>query len=1063
MKRSMQSSSYNSHKSKKGAAAATNGTDKREKTIVEEYIELLHEYQKKYGKKIVLFYQVGSFMEVYAVKSPIEGETHFVENPEIENIFSICGFNIGPKSSQTYPIICEDSGRVLAAPIYMGGMQYYLIEKHLTKLSNSGYTCIVYTQEPKGGSFVRKLECIVSCGTHITYEPTDNTYINTNYIMSIWVEKIKVFKKNDLQLLIGLSTTDIFTGKTYFFEYMTQFQLNPTNFDELERQISTFCPSEIIFMSNLEEQEIKSVLKFSNIKSQLIHYVDIEKNEKAQNCAKQRYIQHVFKTYLNNGENIFQTCIEFQTNITATQSFCYLLDFIHEHNPNLIKNITLPVIQNTSTRMILGNQTLKQLNLIEDGSIDRRVGGSGAASASHSSVLTFLNKSCTPMGRRLFHHQFVNPVFDVEWLNGQYKMIDDVITSKIDIDAARQILSSIKDIERMRRQIIIRRFFPSGMYSLYCSLCEISRLSDFIKSKFCGGAAPHEGGVKCYNNNIIECIDENIEEMKGLLEFLDNSFLFDFCKNTSSMTTFENNIFRSGYSVELDDTIKKYEECKAEFKSIYDYLDNLIGMEENSNNCIKIHETEKNGLSFLITKRRGIILKKILEKVGSSETPPPPQFITGIKFISASGQNEEITSPHIQDICKNIFSYKDKLNEIISRLYYKFLETFENTFGTIIEKAANFTAQIDTLICKAYIAKKYNYCKPQIDETTENSYVSAENLRHVLIEHINTSEIYVPNDVCLSEPSSIDTQNSQTTSGVLIYGVNTTGKTSYIRSVGIAIVMAQAGLYVPAQTFKYKPYKSIFSRILGNDNLFHGLSTFAVEMSELRVILKMADNNSLVIGDEVCSGTENQSALSIFVAALMELYEKQCSFLFATHFHEIVDYDEIREMKRLKIKHMSVIYDREQDCLIYERKLRDGAGYRMYGIEICKSLHMPDEFIEKAYKLRSKYYAEIAGALSHKQSTYNSNKIRGLCEKCGKKIARETHHISPQCYAEKDGFIESDDIKFHKNHLQNLMALCEKCHDEEHATSAAAPLSPPSPQITSTKKPVIRRVRLRRI
>jgi len=280
-------------------------------------------------------------------------------------------------------------------------------------------------------------------------------------------------------------------------------------------------------------------------------------------------------------------------------------------------------------------------------------------------------------------------------------------------------------------------------------------------------------------------------------------------------------------------------------------------------------------------------------------------------------------------------------------------------------------------------------------------------------------------------------EDTHTTSGVLIYGVNTTGKTSYIRSVGIAVVMAQAGLYVPAKSFKYKPYKSIFSRIQGNDNLFHGLSTFAVEMSELRVILKMADKYTLVIGDEVCSGTENQSALSIFVAALIELYEKECSFLFATHFHEIVDYDEIRVMARLKIKHMSVMYDRERDCLIYERKLRDGAGYRMYGIEICKSLHMPEDFIEKAYKLRSKYYSEIAGALSHKQSIYNSNKIRGLCEKCGKQIARETHHISPQCIAEKDGFIEGGDIKFHKNHLQNLMALCEKCHDEEHFSEPA--------------------------
>ena len=177
----------------------------------------------------------------------------------------------------------------------------------------------------------------------------------------------------------------------------------------------------------------------------------------------------------------------------------------------------------------------------------------------------------------------------------------------------------------------------------------------------------------------------------------------------------------------------------------------------------------------------------------------------------------------------------------------------------------------------------------------------------------------------------------------------------------------------------------------------------------------------------------------------MTLYEKKCSFLFATHFHEIVDYDEIREMMgHIKIKHMSVMYDRENDRLVYERKLCDGAGYRMYGIEICKSLHMPADFIECAYNLRAKYYAETAGALSHKQSAYNSDKIRGLCEKCGQQIARETHHISPQCSADADGIIRGeDDIKFHKNHLQNLMALCEKCHDAEHYEDKSPPNKKP--------------------
>jgi DNA mismatch repair protein MutS len=192
--------------------------------------------------------------------------------------------------------------------------------------------------------------------------------------------------------------------------------------------------------------------------------------------------------------------------------------------------------------------------------------------------------------------------------------------------------------------------------------------------------------------------------------------------------------------------------------------------------------------------------------------------------------------------------------------------------------------------------------------------------------------------------------------GILLYGTNAVGKTSFIRAIGIAIVMAQAGLYVPCSSFEYMPYKYIFTRILGNDNIFKGLSTFAVEMSELRTILRLADEKSIVLGDELCSGTESISATSIFVAGVKQLEEKNTSFIFATHLHEIVRYDEIRDLKSVLLKHMSVMYDRENDKLIYDRKLKDGPGDNMYGLEVCKSLNLPGSFLELAHNIRMKYH-----------------------------------------------------------------------------------------------------------
>jgi len=265
--------------------------------------------------------------------------------------------------------------------------------------------------------------------------------------------------------------------------------------------------------------------------------------------------------------------------------------------------------------------------------------------------------------------------------------------------------------------------------------------------------------------------------------------------------------------------------------------------------------------------------------------------------------------------------------------------------------------------------------------------------------------------------------------GLLLYGTNAVGKTSFIRAMGIAVIMAQSGLYVPCSSFIYRPYKYIFTRILGNDNLFKGLSTFAVEMCELRTILKNSNDNSLILGDELCSGTESSSALSIFTAGLQDLHENNSTFLFATHFHEIINYEEVIALTRIKMMHMEVIYDESNDCLVYNRKLKEGPGNSMYGLEVCKSLGLPDDFLKKAMDIRIKYNNESSGILSHKQSHYNAKKIKGMCEVCNEKIGEDIHHLQYQNRAnDTNDYIED----FHKNHKANLVNICKKCHDNIH-------------------------------
>ena len=272
--------------------------------------------------------------------------------------------------------------------------------------------------------------------------------------------------------------------------------------------------------------------------------------------------------------------------------------------------------------------------------------------------------------------------------------------------------------------------------------------------------------------------------------------------------------------------------------------------------------------------------------------------------------------------------------------------------------------------------------------------------------------------------------------GILLYGTNAVGKTSFIKSVGIAIIMAQAGLYVPCSTFTYQPYRNVFTRILGNDNLFKGLSTFAVEMTELRTILTMADAHSLVLGDELCSGTESDSALSIFTAGLEILHKRESTFLFATHFHEINKYEEITNLSRLKMMHMAVHFNKEKNLLVYDRKLREGPGESMYGLEVCKSLNLPEDFLQRAHDIRMKYHPEKQNMLALSPTHFNAKKLVGNCEVCQKHKASEVHHLQPQKKAgASNEYIFNTSQNFHKNHVANLLNICENCHKKIHKSN----------------------------
>jgi DNA mismatch repair protein MutS len=1001
-------------------------------SLIKVYFEKTKKHIDEYGELTIVLMQVGAFFEVYGLKD----NNDIIYSSNIMDFSRICDLNVVDKK------VCCGSDSVV-----MAGFKDHLLDKYIKKLQDSGYTIAVYEQDEQCANTTRSLTGIYSPGTYFLI----NTEQISNHTCCIWIEikKGTLKNKDKKYVYIGASIIDIFTGTTSIMEYNELYIKNPCTFDELERFISINNPSETIIISNLSNTEIDDVVSYTNIKSKSIHIINLSENNKSKNilralnCEKQIYqIELLNKFYKIKDIPSFMTI--FNDNVYATQSFCYLLDFIYQHNPNLIYKISEPSLENTSNKLILANHSLKQLNIIDDVFIGK-----------YSSVVRMLNECITPMGKRKFSSNFLNPVTDVKYLQSEYDIVEKLLNNKNDKNIVKTMLVHIKDISKIMRQIMLQKISPRLIYQLYSSICSAKLLYNFSNQE-------ENEFIKEYMKTKINNFDIFIDDSDKVINYLQDVLILDECKEIDNIQKIEKSFIKYGVDIELDNKIKTLMESQDQLEACRSYFSSLISNyelgaksktknikkkkiedneedDEDIKSYVKINETEKNNFSLIATDRRCKILEELIKnkksvilKYKCSYTGVETNFtlLLELEYNKQSASNKIITNNQISSLCKNVSFIKVNLIDTVSKVYQnivKKLQDFQDELTNIIDLITYF----DLIYAKALIAEKYNYCKPTI-EKYDKSFIEAKDLRHCLIEKIHQNELYVANDITLGKGNN----ENNDLNGILLYGTNAVGKTSFIRALGISVIMAQAGLYVPASSYKYYPYKYIFTRILGNDNIFKGLSTFAVEMSELRTILRLSNQNSLVLGDELCSGTESISAVSIFVSGIQTLEKLGCSFIFATHIHEIINYEEILCLKNIGMKHMSVIYNKEQDMLIYDRKLKDGPGNNMYGLEVCKSLSLPEDFLENAHKIRMKYHPESGSILDQKGSHFNAKHIKGgICEKCLKNPAIDVHHLIFQNEANDKGIIKKKGLIFNKNNTANLINLCSKCHDEIHKSN----------------------------
>ena len=981
-----------------------------------EYFDLYKKYKRECGNKTVLFMQVGSFYEMYSIRDA-NGNYLYTE---IDVWSSISGLNIAVKSN-IYNI--PELNNVKDGSVVMIGFKPNQVDKYIPKFQDEGYTIVIYDQLTigKNKQIKRELNTIISPGTYFIQEET----IKTNNIMCLWIEGYRgtfsTHKSKHGTLTFGVSVINILTGKSHIHEFSEEYiEKMHTTFNELERIMTIYKPNELIFISNLSEFDMNNILKFVNcdITTKRIYSItDTIVNEhvretmpKIVNCENQIFQHELLKKTFN--PNDFSFFIqEFNNYPVGTQAYSFLIDFVNMHNTRIVSSIEVPIFETSENRLILENHSLRQLNIIDD----------SVGKGKFSSVLKLLNKCVSNMGKRELENSLLNPVTDIDKLNIDYDTIEHIINSYDKFNCIRDDLRNVNDIEKFNRQLHMNKINFNSLINITKSLNTVKNIYDKLK---------HDKKVTYY---IEQATKSNISnECQEIINFIERYFNLDGTLLLQSKIVNDNNTIdepvlaiNKGIDKELDELLEKYITNIQLLKEIQIYMCHILNELPVNDKimAIKINEKEKQGITLVTTKnRKETLTKQIKKKLPILSLPEfsylnNNYFIGDITFKVGSTKSEFIIYHDIiLKICNDLIKNKELLQEKLQEIFNKFANECK-IFSSNLKEITKYVTFIDLITTKAHVAKLYNYSKPNII-SSKDSFVNVKKLRHALIEHINNGELYVTNDICLEKKCQCN--------GFLLFGTNTVGKTSLIRALGISVIMAQAGFYVPCESMQFSPYKYIFTRILNTDNLFQGQSTFMVEMCELRQILKRANNKSLILGDELCSGTEIDSAVSLFVAGLIQLHNKNSNFIFATHLHMITKFKELCELEYLKYKHLTVVYDAVKNKLVYDRKLKDGQGETLYGLEVCKSLDLPNDFIDIANSIRERYVNK--SHFSNNLSRYNSKVLKDKCIFCNKQ-ADHIHHLQYQQDANDNGYIDS----FNKNHPANLVSLCEECHSKVHS------------------------------